>query len=89
MNKLQAAQKKAEWLTYCLSIGFEKSQIDTLSAIWDQFKDEYGNLRPADESPLPAESGEQEAMWKQIISAIHKGEHISKLTSQYTITRKP
>lgn len=47
MNKNQAAKKKAEWMAYCLDIGFiEKSQLDELSALWDKHKDENGNLRP-------------------------------------------
>lgn len=45
MNKEQAAQKKAEWLSYCLKIGFEKTELDTLGAVWDTFKDEYGDFR--------------------------------------------
>lgn len=45
MNKEQAVKKKAEWLAYCLEIGFPKSDLDELDAIWDRFKDENGNLR--------------------------------------------
>ncbi len=51
MNKDKAIQKKAEWLAYCLQIGFLKSDLDKLSATWDKFKDEYGNIKP--ESPSP------------------------------------
>lgn len=46
MNKNEAAKKKAEWLAYCLEIGFPKSDLDGLSNVWDKFKDENGNLRP-------------------------------------------
>lgn len=57
MNKAQAAEKKAKWLSYCLEIGWDKSELDSLSEIWDEHKDEYGNLRPAKpkvESTSPA-----------------------------------
>lgn len=59
MNKNQAAKKKAEWMAYCLDIGFcDKSQLDELSAIWDKYKDENGNLKPreyAQQQLAPAE----------------------------------
>lgn len=62
MNKAQAAKKKAEWLAYCLEIGFSKDDLDGLSECWDRFKDEYGNLRPKTEShPLPSTTLEQAA----------------------------
>lgn len=58
MNKLQAATKRAEWLKFCLEIGWDKSELGELAAIWDEHKDEYGNLRPVKQkvestSPTP------------------------------------
>lgn len=44
-TKEKAIKKKAQWLAYCLEIGWEKSQLDELSAVWDRFKDEHGNIR--------------------------------------------
>lgn len=52
-SKDRAIKKKAEWLSYCLEIGWEKSQLDALSDVWDRFKDENGNLRPEPTSALP------------------------------------
>ena len=46
MSKEQAAMRKAEWLLYCLEIGWQKKHLDDLSAIWDKYKDEYGGFKP-------------------------------------------
>jgi hypothetical protein len=40
----RAVKKCAEWLSYCLSIGWEKSHIDELEALWYKYHDENGNL---------------------------------------------
>lgn len=45
MTKLQAAQAKAQWLSQCLDFGWQKSDLDGLSEVWDKFKDENGNMR--------------------------------------------
>lgn len=45
MDKKQTIIKKAKWLEYCLEIGWQKSQLDDLSAIWDKYRDEYGNFK--------------------------------------------
>lgn len=46
MRKEQAAMRKAEWLAYCLEMGWQKKHLDELSALWDKYKDEYGGFRP-------------------------------------------
>lgn len=67
MTKKQAIVKKAEWLAYCLEIGFPKSDLDELDAIWDRFKDEHGNLRkPEPQSPAPTKEGLEERAEKYI-----------------------
>lgn len=38
-------RKCAEWLAYCLEIGFSKEQLDELESIWWKHKDGYGNLK--------------------------------------------
>lgn len=53
MTKEQAARAKAQWLSGCLEFGWQKSDLDGLSEVWDKFKDENGNLRPA----APSTSG--------------------------------
>jgi len=34
----------AEWLAYCLSIGWDKSKLDALEAAWWKHHDGNGNL---------------------------------------------
>lgn len=34
----------AEWLAYCLEIGWLKSQLDDLERLWWQYHDDQGNL---------------------------------------------
>lgn len=44
MKTSRAIKKCAEWLSYCLSIGYTKEQLDRLEEIWWMFHDERGNL---------------------------------------------
>jgi|GEM_PF-3791232 len=53
--KDKAVRQKADWLKYCLDIGFHKDDLDELSAVWDRVKDEYGNLRKLSASPSPVQ----------------------------------
>lgn len=59
-NQLKGAQKKAEWLKYCLDIGWDKSDLDALAEIWDRYYDESGNRRERPVSPLPSKEVEQQ-----------------------------
>lgn len=34
----------AEWLHSCLSLGWPKSSLDELEALWWKYHDRYGNL---------------------------------------------
>lgn len=40
----KGVMKRAEWLSFCLSIGWQKDQLDGLGDIWDKHHDEAGNL---------------------------------------------
>lgn len=60
MNKTQAAKKKADWLAYCLSIGWEKKELDDLSKVWDDYYDEEGNRRSRLQSPSTPILGAEE-----------------------------
>ena len=40
----QAIRKCADWLSYCLSIGWRKSDLDALQALWWKYHDENGEL---------------------------------------------
>lgn len=53
MTKQRALMKRAEWLAYCLEIGFTKDQLPDLEKVWDTYKDEYGNMRPVQPKPQP------------------------------------
>ena len=53
MNKTDAAKAKANFLAKCLDFGWDKADLDGLSALWDKHRDEYGNLRPKVESEVP------------------------------------
>ncbi len=39
-----ALRKCAEWLSYCLSIGWRREQLDALEALWWQHHDRTGRL---------------------------------------------
>lgn len=39
-----ALRKCAEWLAYCLRIGWRREQLDSLEAIWWQHHDHTGRL---------------------------------------------
>lgn len=39
------ARRMLDWLQYCLSIGWKKSQLKGLQKIWMEHKDENGNLK--------------------------------------------
>lgn len=41
----QAMQKCAEWLKACLDLGWRKSDLDFLEALWWTYHDNRGNLR--------------------------------------------
>jgi hypothetical protein len=40
----KAIQKCAEWLAYCLSIGWKKRDLDRLERLWWEHHDRYGQL---------------------------------------------
>lgn len=40
----RALQVCANWLAYCLSIGWSRSELDDLEQIWWRWHDENGNL---------------------------------------------
>lgn len=44
MTKNQNIKKCAEWLAFCLDIGFTKEQLPELEKLWYKYRDENGNL---------------------------------------------
>lgn len=44
MRTQRALRACAEWLAYCLSIGWKRSDIDALEALWWRYHDDYGRL---------------------------------------------
>lgn len=45
MTKQQALKACAEWLVYCLKIGWSKSALDGLEKTWWNYYDEHGARR--------------------------------------------
>jgi len=45
MSEGKAIIACARWLSYCLSIGWRKDQLDALEALWWKYHDENGVLR--------------------------------------------
>ncbi len=39
-----ALKKCAEWLAFCLSIGWSRDQLDALEALWWKHHDRFGRL---------------------------------------------
>ena len=58
-------EKCAEWLSYCLKIGWEKDQLDALENIYWKFRDGNGELKPL----LEEES--QEDIFREFIRTHH------------------
>lgn len=94
MNKNDAAKKKADWLIYCLDIGWSKDDLDGLSELWDKRYDENGNVKPNQDADQPNQ-GEQGEMIIDIagimtasLLTVGTDEGIEKVKSQYHITRK-
>lgn len=44
MRTRRAIEACAEWLSYCLSIGWPKSSLSNLEALWWEYHDRYGRL---------------------------------------------
>lgn len=44
----KAIQQCAEWLAYCLKIGWSKSDLDRLEELWWSVRDDDGKLRSAE-----------------------------------------
>ena len=44
MKTKKAIYNCANWLAYCLSIGWSKNDIDGLENLWWQYHDDQGNL---------------------------------------------
>ena len=38
MNNRESIKKCAEWLSYCLFIGWKKDQLDALEALWWKYR---------------------------------------------------
>lgn len=45
MRSQKAAKACAQWLVFCLRIGWQRSQLDALERVWWEHHDDYGNLR--------------------------------------------
>lgn len=41
----KAARNCAEWLKFCLDIGWPKPSLDGLESLWWKYHDERGNLK--------------------------------------------
>ena len=44
MPSLRAQRACAEWLAFCLKIGWAKSKLDKLEVLWWKYHDEQGKL---------------------------------------------
>jgi hypothetical protein len=45
MRTTKALTHCSFWLSYCLAIGWKKSDLDFLESLWWKYHDDYGNLR--------------------------------------------
>jgi hypothetical protein len=46
---VKGVKKCAEWLAFCLSIGYKKEELDALENVFWMFRDRNGNLKRATE----------------------------------------
>jgi hypothetical protein len=44
-KSIKAIRACAKWLSFCLSIGWSKSDLDALEALWWKYRDDNGVLR--------------------------------------------
>lgn len=47
MPTARAIEACAKWLSYCLRIGWRKTDLDELEALWWKYHDEQGHLYDA------------------------------------------
>lgn len=45
MRSQKAIKACAAWLAYCLSIGWQRSDLDALESLWWKYHDDGGSLR--------------------------------------------
>jgi hypothetical protein len=45
MRTQKAIIQCAEWLRYCLEIGWPKSDLDALENLWWEYHDDFGRLK--------------------------------------------
>jgi hypothetical protein len=52
----RAVRRCAEWLAYCLSIGWSEGHLDALEKLWWKYHDLDGNLfpKPRQRGPRPS-----------------------------------
>ena len=70
MNKINAARKKANWLSYCLEIGWDKDHLDKLGEIWDGYYDENGNRRPAQPADIEGTPEKKKRFFIEDVAAL-------------------
>lgn len=46
----RAIKACAEWLSYCLKIGWKRDQLDALQAVWWKYHDDEGHLTDGKET---------------------------------------
>jgi len=44
MKSQKALRECAEWLAYCLIIGWDKDDLDVLDSLWWRYHDDRGHL---------------------------------------------
>ena len=47
MRSQKALRQCAEWLAFCLRIGWQRSQLDDLERLWWQYHNDKGSLKTA------------------------------------------
>jgi len=75
-QKNKGHKKRAEWLSYCLSIGWKNDQLDDLQKIWDQHHDEAGNL--VQSAPVNDAGGGREYLIEAIEEAMERERNASE-----------
>lgn len=58
-------KKCAEWLAYCLEIGYHKSQLDALEKLWMDNHDDNGNFKPNSGNTVLCGEGDKEIKYVQ------------------------
>lgn len=79
--RTKKVKKCAEWLAYCLEIGWDKSQLDALEKLWMDNHDDNGNFKPNSGNTVLCSEGDKEIKYPPNEPLLREGEVTEGISS--------